>query len=211
MLNMLRPFMDLIVADIKQSFGIELLDDDVKLENLPSVLQSVTRYVVPYELKHLKSGYSGGQLEVLKQDRKKTKDEEKSNSRGQVRRFKDPSDGKGSVHITKEVEQILLPLIQTSERPTESRRLQIQNVQFCLSKMFGPNWNKPEKSFIFQGAPYFDKSAAIPYVRQTKVTLDAARTLDVKKLSEKTVAECLQVIEARFDNQIRQQQQRQHV
>ncbi|KAJ3833467.1 hypothetical protein F5878DRAFT_645922 [Lentinula raphanica] len=107
MLNTLRAFTDLIVVDIIKSLGHnQLLATDVKFEGLPSVLESSKRYAVAYELKHMMSGYSGGQLEVLKQERKEIANKKKNVSRGQVRRFKDPSDEAGSVHILKPVEQV---------------------------------------------------------------------------------------------------------
>ncbi|KAJ3755870.1 hypothetical protein EV360DRAFT_85494 [Lentinula raphanica] len=187
MLAMLRAFSDLIVADIKQTFapGLEdLLDEDVRFDNLPTVLQSVKRYAIPYGLNHSKPGYSGGQLEVLRQERKERKGKKVKDSGGQVRRFKNPLDGEGSVHINKEVEQFLLPIIQTSARPTKSSslRLTIQNIQFCLSKMFGPYWNQPA---IFRLAPY--PRTALPPSRRTLVMLAVARNVDAKKSSEEEV------------------------
>ncbi|KAJ3755868.1 hypothetical protein EV360DRAFT_85492 [Lentinula raphanica] len=201
MLNTLRAFTDLIVVDIIKSLGHnQLLATDVKFEGLPSVLESSKRYAVAYELKHMMSGYSGGQLEVLKQERKEIANKKKNVSRGQVRRFKDPTDEAGSVHILKPVEQFLLPIIQTSARQTKTSdyRDRVKDLQACLEKVFGVKWRDDKTSSEYMEFAPYEKSVS-PYLRQTVVFMNAAVFLHVDGNSEEVIEHDVKIIEAHFD------------
>ncbi|KAJ3727446.1 hypothetical protein C8R42DRAFT_716907 [Lentinula raphanica] len=189
LLEMCPNVTGVIVEDIAHRLGIQLLlPDDVRFVDLPTLLELDDRYAVPYELKHSKSGYSRGQLELLK-------DATKVHSRGRVHGFA-TSNSKGSFRTIEEVEKVLLPMIDMNARMKPKITSVISNLQEALPTIRGKYWRQPRNYDMFlTDSPYeSDKAKSAHLYRNFATLMVAVQTYGSK--SQPSGRELTKLIEA---------------
>ncbi|KAJ3762547.1 hypothetical protein EV360DRAFT_79224 [Lentinula raphanica] len=177
LLEMCPNVTEVIVEDITHRLGIQLLlPDDVRFVDLPTLLELDDRYAVPYKLEHSKSGYSGGQLELLKNAKK-------VHSRGRVHGFA-TSNSKGSFRTIEEVEKVLLPMIDMNARAKPKITSVISNLQEVLPTIRGKYWREQRNYDMFAtDSPYqSDKKKSVHFYRTLAMLMTAVELYDHKSL-----------------------------